>query len=91
MFDIGFWELFLIFILLLFVVGPDKLPVVAEYLGRWFGKIQRYFFELKDSIQNETNSTSEDINSILEDQKNQIKDLEREISKAQKEDQDGKG
>ena len=59
--------------------------------GRWFGKIQRYFFELKDSIQNETNSTSDDISSILEDQKNQIKDLEREISKAQKEDQDGKG
>ena len=65
MFDIGFWELFLIFILLLFVVGPDKLPVVAEYLGRWFGKIQRYFFELKDSIQNETNSTSDDISSII--------------------------
>ena len=32
-----------------------------------------------------------DTDSILEDQKNQIKDLEREISKAQKEDQDGKG
>ena len=91
MFDIGFWELFLIFILLLFVVGPDKLTVVVEYLGRRFGKIQRYFFELKDSIQNETNSTSEDISSIMEDQKNQIKDLEREISKAQKEDHDGKG
>ena len=73
MFDIGFWELFLIFILLLFVVGPDKLPIVAEYLGRWFGKIQRYFFELKDSIQNETNSTSEDISNIMEDQENQIK------------------
>ena len=47
MFDIGFWELFLIFILLLFVVGPDKLPVVAEYLGRWFGKIQDIFLSLK--------------------------------------------
>ena len=84
MFDIGFWELFLIFILLLFVVGPDKLPVVAEYLGRWFGKIQRYFFELKDSIQNETNSTSDDISSILEDQKNQIKDLEEKYLKHKK-------
>ena len=90
MFDIGFWELFLIFILLLFVVGPDKLPVVAEYLGRWFGKIQRYFFELKDSIQNETGSTSNNINNILEDHNNQIKDLEKEISKAQEEDKNDK-
>tara|TARA_Y100000817_G_C16796662_1_gene517661 strand:+ start:883 stop:1167 length:285 start_codon:yes stop_codon:yes gene_type:complete len=86
MFDIGFWELFLIFILLLFVVGPDKLPVVAEYLGRWFGKIQRYFFELKDSIQNETGNATKDISTIIEDQENQIKDLEKEISKAQEED-----
>ena len=86
MFDIGFWELFLIFILLLFVVGPDKLPVVAEYLGRWFGKIQRYFFELKDSIQNETGNATKDISTIIEDQENQIKDLEKEMSKAQEED-----
>ena len=68
MFDIGFWELFLIFMLLLFVVGPDKLPVVAGFLGSWFGKIQRYFFELKDSIQKETVEPSNEINKLVNDQ-----------------------
>ena len=38
MFDIGSWELFLIFMLLLFVVGPERLPTIAGYLGKWFGK-----------------------------------------------------
>ena len=82
MFDIGFWELFLIFLLLLFVVGPEKLPVVAGFLGRWFGKLQRYFFELKDSIQSETASTTEEVNKIINDQKNRIDNLEKEIDKA---------
>tara|TARA_Y100001970_G_scaffold287695_1_gene412993 strand:+ start:1574 stop:1834 length:261 start_codon:yes stop_codon:yes gene_type:complete len=82
MFDIGFWELFLIFMLLLFVVGPEKLPVVAGFLGRWFGKLQRYFFELKDSIQSETSSTTEEVNKIINDQKNHIDNLEKEIDKA---------
>ena len=82
MFDIGFWELFLIFMLLLFVVGPEKLPVVAGFLGRWVGKLQRYFFELKDSIQSETSSTTEEVNKIINDQKNHIDNLEKEIDKA---------
>jgi len=82
MFDIGFWELFLIFMLLLFVVGPEKLPVVAGFLGRWFGKLQRYFFELKDSIQSETSSTTDEVNKIINDQKNHIDNLEKEIDKA---------
>ena len=68
--------------LLLFVVGPEKLPVVAGFLGRWFGKLQRYFFELKDSIQSETSSTTEEVNKIINDQKNHIDNLEKEIDKA---------
>ena len=85
MFDIGFWELFLIFLLLLFVVGPDKLPVVAGFLGKWFGKLQRYFFELKDSIQQESDDATGGINKIVNDQKSQIKNLEKEIKKAKDE------
>ena len=85
MFDIGFWELFLIFLLLLFVVGPDKLPVVAGFLGKWFGKLQRYFFELKDSIQQESDDATGEINKIVNDQKSQIKNLEKEIKKAKDE------
>tara|TARA_B100000925_G_C21923231_1_gene436868 strand:- start:553 stop:816 length:264 start_codon:yes stop_codon:yes gene_type:complete len=82
MFDIGFWELFLIFMLLLFVVGPEKLPIVAGFLGKWFGKLQRYFFELKDSIQQEASDTTGEINKIVDDQKSQIEDLQEKIKKA---------
>ena len=84
MFDIGFWELFIIFMLLLFVVGPERLPTIAGHLGKWFGKFQRYFFELKDSIQNQTEEPSNQINKLLDDQKASLDFLEKEINEKKK-------
>jgi len=84
MFDIGFWELFIIFLLILFVVGPDRLPAIAGYLCKWFGKFQRYFFELKDSIQNQTEEPSNQINKLLDDQKASLDFLEKEINEKKK-------
>ena len=86
MFDIGFWELFIIFLLMLFVVGPDRLPTIAGYLGKWFGKFQRYFFELKDSIQNQTEEPSNQINKLIDDQKASLDFLEKEINEKKKDD-----
>jgi|TARA_Y100000992_G_scaffold84533_1_gene54058 sec-independent protein translocase protein TatB len=87
MFDIGFWELFLIFLLLLFVVGPERLPAIAGYLGKWFGKLQRYFFELKDSIKQEAEEPTKQINKILDDQKSSLDFLQKEIDDKKKDDE----
>ena len=87
MFDIGFWELFIIFMLLLFVVGPERLPAIAGYLGKWFGKFQRYFFELKDSIQQEADEPTNQINKLLDDQKSSIDFLQKEINEKKQDDE----
>ena len=71
MFDIGFWELLLILLLMLFVLGPERLPVVAGYMGKWFGKIQRHFYSIRDSIDQETESS--EINTIIKEQKDHMK------------------
>ena len=39
MFDIGFWELAILFGLGLVVLGPEKLPKVASQVGNWAGLI----------------------------------------------------
>jgi sec-independent protein translocase protein TatB len=41
MFDLGFWELALIFVLALLVLGPERLPKVASQLGQWAGQARR--------------------------------------------------
>jgi sec-independent protein translocase protein TatB len=81
MFDIGFWELFFLFLLTLFVLGPEKLPEAASYLGKLFGKVQRYFSSVKDQIDSEVDST--DIKSILKDQELSISELQKRIKETQ--------
>ncbi len=53
MFDIGFWELALIFALGLVVLGPEKLPRVAAKLGRYAGQARRMARTLTAQIQEE--------------------------------------
>lgn len=53
MFDIGFWELALIFALGLVVLGPDKLPKVAAQVGRYVGQARRMARTLTAQIQEE--------------------------------------
>ena len=53
MFEIGFWELALIFALGLVVLGPEKLPKVAAQLGRYAGQARRMARTLTAQIQDE--------------------------------------
>ena len=38
MFDVGFWELVLVFVLGLLVLGPERLPRVARSVGQWIAQ-----------------------------------------------------
>jgi sec-independent protein translocase protein TatB len=53
MFDIGFWELALIGVVALLVVGPDRLPGLARTVGLWVGRIRRYVTTVRDDIERE--------------------------------------
>ena len=41
MFDIGFWELTIIGVVALLVIGPERLPRVAVQVGNWAGQARR--------------------------------------------------
>jgi Tat protein translocase TatB subunit len=53
MFDVGFWELALIFMLGLMVLGPEKLPRIAAQLGRWIGRARRTASQLRYQLERE--------------------------------------
>ncbi|MCM5571823.1 Sec-independent protein translocase protein TatB [Burkholderiaceae bacterium FT117] len=50
MFDFGFTELFVIGLVALVVLGPERLPRVARQAGQWMGKLQRYVSDVKSDI-----------------------------------------
>ena len=53
MFDFGFWEIAIIGIITLIVVGPEKMPAIARKAGLYFGKLNRFFNKVKSDINEE--------------------------------------
>lgn len=82
MFDIGFWELGLIAVVGLLVIGPERLPDVARTVGKWIGSARR----LMNTVQAEINaevSKADELKRLLEEQselKSVHEILETEIS-----------
>src|SRR3546814_19843072 len=53
MFDIGFSELLLCFLVALVVLGPERLPKVARTVGRWTGQAKSYLRNLTAELDRE--------------------------------------
>ncbi len=47
MFNIGIFELVLIFFFLVLFVKPEEIPKISKNLGLFYRKINRYFLNLK--------------------------------------------
>ncbi len=55
MFDIGFSEILLIFVVALVVLGPEKLPRVASQVGRWIGRARGMARQFREQLEQEVN------------------------------------
>ena len=82
MFDFGFWELALILIISLIVLGPERLPVFASQLGSFMKKIKDFANNVKTSIENE--SRMNDLKKIIEKQKDELSEFEDKIDSDEK-------
>jgi sec-independent protein translocase protein TatB len=69
MFDIGFWELSLIAVVALLVIGPERLPGVARTAGRWIGTAKRFVSTVQNDINAEVGKADE-LKRLLEEQTN---------------------
>jgi Tat protein translocase TatB subunit len=58
MFDIGFQELIIIFVVALLVIGPDKLPEFSRKLGKWTAEIRRGISLAKRQLEDEVNKNT---------------------------------
>ena len=53
MFDVGFWELAIIAVIALLVIGPERLPKAARTAGLWVGRARRMVADVKADIDRE--------------------------------------
>ncbi len=56
MFDFGFWEIAIIGIITLIVVGPEKMPALARKAGFYVGKFKKFVSKIQNDINNEIKS-----------------------------------
>jgi sec-independent protein translocase protein TatB len=66
MFDVGFWELTIIALVALIVIGPERLPKVARTAGLWLGRGRRFIATVKADIDKEIKA--EELREIIEKQ-----------------------
>jgi sec-independent protein translocase protein TatB len=82
MFDIGFSEMFLVTVIALIVIGPERLPSVARKLGMYIRKAKRAFETVKREVESELDT--EELNRKLAENNilgdNKIKDEFKSIS-----------
>ena len=77
MFDVGFWEILLILVLALVVIGPERLPGAARQAGFWVGKARRYIEGVRSEVEEELDVS--EFKRILHNQEVQINELQQQI------------
>ena len=82
MFDFGFWELALVLIISLIILGPERLPIFASQLGSWLKKIKDFANNVKTSIENE--SRMSDLKKIIDEQKEELSEIKNTIDSDEK-------
>ena len=92
MFDFSFWELSLVGLITLVVVGPDKIPSLARKTGVYAGKLKKFLNKIKADIDNELNleelkelkelslkGQSNHLNDFFENSQEASNDIENEV------------
>ena len=77
MFDIGFWEILLIVVLALIVIGPERLPGAARKAGYWVGRARRFVEGVRSEVEQEVDLN--EFKRLLHNQEVQINELQRQL------------
>ena len=59
--QIGWFEILIIVVVAILVIGPKDFPIVLKKIGSWVGSIKRYFSDVQKNV-NEITNLEEDNN-----------------------------
>ena len=81
MFDVGFAELFLLALIGLIVLGPERLPGVARTVGGFVRKARVSWISLRNTIQSELNEA--DISAPIKRTSEELKQIGKNLADLQ--------
>ncbi len=77
MFDVGFWEILLILVMALVIIGPERLPGAARKAGFFVGKARRYIEGVRSEVESELDVN--EFKRMLHNQEVQINELQKQL------------
>ena len=67
--QIGWFEILVVVILAILIIGPKDFPIMLKKIGSWLGSFKNYFTEVQRDIADMENSVEEEI-SVEKDSSN---------------------
>ena len=59
--QIGWFEILVVVVLAILVIGPKDFPIVIRKIGNWTGSIKRYFSDIQKDVTDLKNDVEDDI------------------------------
>ena len=76
--QIGWFEILVIVVLCILIIGPKDFPIMLRKIGSWIGSIRRYFSEIQKDITNLQETVEDEISIEEKYSKNKIIDKKKD-------------
>ena len=69
--QIGWFEILIVVVLAILIVGPKDFPIMLKKIGSWIGSLKNYFSDMQKEIVDMEDSIEEDILDKKDNKKNE--------------------
>ena len=69
--QIGWFEILIVVVLAILIIGPKDFPIILKKIGSWVGSFKNYFNEIQKDITEVEDSIEEDILDKKDNKKNE--------------------
>jgi len=69
--QIGWFEILIVVVLAILIIGPKDFPIIVRKIGTWVGSFKSYFSEVQKDITEMEDSIEEDFLDKKDNKKNE--------------------
>ena len=75
--QIGWFEILIIVVLAILIIGPKDFPIVLKKIGTWIGSVKRYFNEIQKDMTDIENDVQKKV-SLEENYSKKVQDNKKD-------------
>ena len=76
--QIGWFEILVIVVLAILIIGPKDFPIILRKIGGWMGSMKSYFAEIQKEMSNVKNIVDEEDISLEKEYSNKNQDKKKD-------------